>query len=77
MEEDRSAFKIITGTPTGNILLGRPRRTWDNNSIIYLKEIGMNRRNWIHFGRIGIGIRMGSGEVSTMRNFISCTVPLT
>ena len=25
MEEDRSAFKILTGKPTGNIPLGRPR----------------------------------------------------
>ena len=26
MEESRSAFKTLTGTPIGNILLGRPRR---------------------------------------------------
>ena len=39
MKEGRSDFKILTGKPTGNILLGRPRRTWDNSSIIYLKEI--------------------------------------
>ena len=28
MEEDRSAFNIITGKPTGNRPLGRPRRRW-------------------------------------------------
>jgi hypothetical protein len=26
MEEDRSAFKILTGTSTGKRLLGRPKR---------------------------------------------------
>jgi hypothetical protein len=26
MEEGRSAFKILTGTPTGKTALGRPRR---------------------------------------------------
>ena len=29
MEEGRSTFKILTGTPTGKIPLGRPR--WENN----------------------------------------------
>ena len=28
MEEGRSVFKILTGKPTGKILLGRPRRRW-------------------------------------------------
>ena len=31
MEEGRSAFKILTGTPTGKIPLGRPRRRWEDN----------------------------------------------
>ena len=29
MEEDRSAFRIITGTPAGKRPLGRPRRRWE------------------------------------------------
>ena len=28
MEEGRSAFKIVTGKPTGKRPLGRPRRRW-------------------------------------------------
>ena len=28
MEEGRSAFKILTGKPTGKRLLGRPRHRW-------------------------------------------------
>jgi hypothetical protein len=31
MEEDRSAFKILTGKPTGKRTLGRPRRRWEGN----------------------------------------------
>jgi len=31
MMEGRSAFKILTGKPTGNRPLGRPRRRWENN----------------------------------------------
>ena len=31
MEEGRSDFKILTGTPAGSIHLGRPRRRWEDN----------------------------------------------
>ena len=31
MEEGRSAFNILTGTPAGKIDLGRPRRKWEDN----------------------------------------------
>ena len=31
MEEDRSAFKISTGTPAGKRPLGRPRSRWEDN----------------------------------------------
>ena len=42
MEESRSAFKILTGKPTGKRPLGRPRRRWED-----LEEIGINAGNWI------------------------------
>ena len=48
MEEGRSAFKILTGTPTGKRPLGRPRHGWENNIRNDLKEIGINTRNWVH-----------------------------
>ena len=31
MEESRSAFKMLTGKPTGKRPLGRPRRRWEDN----------------------------------------------
>ena len=45
MEEGRSAFKILTGTPAGNRPSGRPRRRWEENIKMYLKETGNNTRN--------------------------------
>ena len=45
MEEDRSAFKILTGKPTGKRPLGRPRRRWEDNTRMDLKEIGINTGN--------------------------------
>ena len=45
MEESRSAFKILTGKPKGKRPLGRPRRRWEDNIRIDLKEIGVDTRN--------------------------------
>ena len=54
MEEGRSAFKILTGKPTGKRTLGRPRRRWEENIRMNLQEIGNNTRNWWIWLRIGI-----------------------
>ena len=42
MEVDRSAFKILTGKPTGRRPLGRPRRRWEDNIRMDLEDIGIN-----------------------------------
>ena len=43
MEKCRSAFKIVTGKPTGK----KSRRGWEENIRIDLKEIGINAGNWV------------------------------
>jgi hypothetical protein len=47
MEEDRSAFRILTGKPTGKRPLGRPRRRWEDNIRMDLEETGINAGNWV------------------------------
>ena len=47
MEERRSAFKILTGKPTGKRPLGRPRRRWEDSIRMDLEEIGINAGNWV------------------------------
>ena len=47
MEEGRSAFKILTGKPTGKNPLGRPRHRWEDKIIMDLEEIGINAGNWV------------------------------
>ena len=54
MEEGRSAFKILTGKPTGKRPLGRPRRRWEDNIRMDLKELGINAG--IRLIRLRIGI---------------------
>ena len=51
VEEGRSAFKILTGYPTGKRSLGRPR--WEDNIRMDLEEIGINAGNWMIQLRIG------------------------
>ena len=47
MEEGRSAFKILSGKPTGKRPLGRPMRRWEGNARMDLKTIYINTRNWV------------------------------
>ena len=51
MEEGRSAFKILAGTPIGKISLGRPRRRWVDNIRMDLEEIGINAGNWVDWAQ--------------------------
>ena len=48
MEESRSAFKILTGKPTGKKPLGMPRRRLEDNIRMDLEEIGINAGNWVN-----------------------------
>ena len=47
IQEGRSAFKILTGKPTGKRPSRRPRRRWDDNIRMDLEEIGINKGNWV------------------------------
>ena len=47
MEEGRSAFKILTGKPTGKRPFGRPRRRWEDNIRMGLEEKSINAGNWV------------------------------
>jgi hypothetical protein len=48
MKEDRSVFKILTGTHTGKRRLGGPRCRWEDKiNKIDLKEIGISTKNLV------------------------------
>ena len=42
MEEGRSAFKILTGKPTGKRPLGKPRHRWEDNI-----RMDLEAGNWV------------------------------
>ena len=54
MEEGRSAFKILTGTPAGKPPLGRSRHRWEDKIRMDLKGVGINTNIGLIPLRIGI-----------------------
>jgi hypothetical protein len=55
MGEVRGAYIFLVGWPEGRRLLGRPRRRWEDNIEMDLREIRLGM--WIGF----IGLRIGTG----------------
>jgi hypothetical protein len=41
MGEGRSVYKVLVGRPEGKRPLGRPRRRWEDNIKLDLREIGI------------------------------------
>ena len=57
MEESKSAFKLLTGKPTGKRFLGRPRHWWEDAIRMDLQKCAVNtgiRMIWLRIGIIGV-----------------------
>jgi hypothetical protein len=46
--EVRGAYNILVGRPEGRRPLGRPRRRWEDNINMDLREKGFGDVDWIH-----------------------------
>jgi hypothetical protein len=44
--EKRNAYRILVANPEGKRLLGRPRRRWEYNIRMDLREIGWGDMDW-------------------------------
>jgi hypothetical protein len=53
MEERRGVYRVLVGRPKGKRQLGRPRRRWEDNIKMDLREIGSMGRSG--FGCLSIG----------------------
>ena len=47
VEEGKSAFKILTGKPTGKRHFWRPRSRWEDNIKMDLEEVDISAGNWV------------------------------
>jgi hypothetical protein len=51
MGEGRSVHRVLVGRPEGKRRLGRPRRRWEDNIKMDLREIGIDGANWIQLAQ--------------------------
>jgi len=47
MVERRGVYRVLVGKPEGKTPLGRPRRRWEDNIKMDLKEVGCLVMEWI------------------------------
>jgi hypothetical protein len=50
-EEKRNAYRILVGKPEGERPLGRPRRRWEVNIKMDVREIGWGGVDWIYLAQ--------------------------
>ncbi|KAJ4434049.1 hypothetical protein ANN_16368 [Periplaneta americana] len=49
--ESRNAYRVLVGRSEGKRPLGRPRRRWEENIKMDLREVGYDDREWINFAQ--------------------------
>ncbi|KAJ4429722.1 hypothetical protein ANN_21926 [Periplaneta americana] len=51
MSESRNAYRVLVGRPEGKRPLGRPRRRWEDNIKMDLREVVYDYRDWINLAQ--------------------------
>ncbi|KAJ4450389.1 hypothetical protein ANN_01813 [Periplaneta americana] len=51
MSESINAYRVLVGRPEGKRPLGRPRRRWEDNIKMDLREMGYDDRDWINLAQ--------------------------
>jgi hypothetical protein len=67
MEEVRGAYNILVGRPEGRRPLGRPRRRWEDDIKMDLREIGFGDVDWIHLAQDRDRLRAVVNTVMNLR----------
>jgi hypothetical protein len=67
MGEGRGVYRILVGRPEGKRPLGRPRRRWEDNIKLDLRETGIDGANWIQLARDRVRWRAFVNTVMNLR----------
>jgi hypothetical protein len=51
MGQERKVYKVLVGKPEGKRPLGRPRRRWEDEIIMDLRESGLGGVDWIRLAQ--------------------------
>jgi hypothetical protein len=60
-------YRVLVGKPEGKRPLGRPRRSWEDNIMLDLREIGIDGVNWIRLAQDGVQWRTFVNTVMNLR----------
>jgi hypothetical protein len=67
MGEGRGFYRVLVGRPVGKRPLGRPRRRWEDNIKMDLREIGVDEVNWIQLAQDRVQWRAFVNTVMNLR----------
>jgi transposase len=67
MGEERSVYRVLIGRPEGKRPLGRPRRSWEDNIKIGLREIGIDGAKWIQLVQCRVQWRVFENAAMNIR----------
>jgi hypothetical protein len=65
MGEGRGVYRVLVGRPEGKRPLGRPRRGWEDNIKMDLREIRIDGTNWIRLAQDRVQWRAFVNTVTT------------
>jgi hypothetical protein len=68
IREGRCVYRVLVGRPEGKKPLGRPRRKWEDNIKMDLRDIVIDGSNWIRLAQVRVRWR---AFVSTVMNLWS------
>jgi hypothetical protein len=67
MGEGRGAYRVLVGRPEGKRPLGRPRRRWEDNIKLDLRETRIDEENYIHLAQDRVQWRAFVNTVMNVR----------
>jgi hypothetical protein len=65
--EGRGVYIVLVGRPKGKRPLGRPRRRWEDNINMDLREIGIDGANWIQLAQDRVQWRAFANTIMNLR----------
>ena len=51
MGEDRGVYRVLVGKPQGRRPMGRPRRRWEDNIRMHLRQVGCGCVDWMELAQ--------------------------
>jgi hypothetical protein len=68
MGEGRGAYRVLVGRPEGKRPLGRPRRRWEDNIKLDLRDMLISGTNWIQLAQDRVQWRAFANTVVDLRD---------